>query len=206
MEAKVPGKERRKIVQRGGKYHRRIKKPGGGYKYIYSAHDEEPTGAEAEKKWLLGRLRRLIDREGKLSPDHPQLKGMVGRHGPRKIAEILHECGDYVIKDGHLVCKGLKVAAPGAGGTGGGSVGVAVGTRKVWGNRVVEKQRDGSWKLVSHVAGLEGERTPKGAVREAHGNKKPAASSSSSKIPKNLTKEQAAKMIQELKEKRRGDS
>lgn len=200
MEAGVPAEERNKAMkQRGGKYHRRIPKPGGGYKYLYSEHDEEPTGREAERAFLVGRLRRVIDRAGPegCHPTHPHLQSMVRRHGSQKIAELLHP--DYEVKSGMICRKGLKVAAPGAGGAGGGSVGTEPGTRKVWGNRVVEKQRDGTWKVVSHVAGLEGERTPRGAARQAHKVEIPK----DGKVPRNLTQEQAASMIEELKNKKK---
>lgn len=54
-----------------------------------------------------------------------------------------------------------QAAPAGAGGVGGGSTGSPAGTRQTWGNKIVEKQPDGKWKVVGKVGGLEGERVPR---------------------------------------------
>ncbi len=91
-------------------------------------------------------------------------------------------------------------AAPGGaggraiGGTGGGSAPTPVGTKKVWGNRIVEKKADGKWHVVSHIAGLEGiegEKVPHKIkqAKEKHGEIK----------TEDLSREQAAHLITQLK-------
>jgi hypothetical protein len=73
---------------------------------------------------------------------------------------------------------------------GGGSVGSPVGTKKTWNNRIVEKKPDGKWHVVGHVAGLEGEKVPS---KRKHG-----------KLDTDqLTREQAAHLIEQLKREKK---
>jgi hypothetical protein len=214
--------------QRGGTYHRRIPKPGGGYKYIYSPVDDEPSGHEARRIALGKRVRRIIDKAGPDGCPAELLRELADQHGARTIAELVQEHGDFEIRDGRVrylrksipaksqadlstshfatsrpaeslaLSKGQKVAPQGAGGAGGGSEGSPPGTRKVWGNRVVEKQPDGRWKVVSHVAGFEGERVPRKTKL------KPGVDDPAHPVldHKELTREQADHLIEQLKEQR----
>jgi len=206
------GAERMMVkAQHGGKYHRRVPKPGGGYKYIYSKVDDEPSGEEALRARLKKQIRRHLDKAGPEGIGANALDAFVMRYGPRMIAELIAESGPFTLKGGKIISKGLKVAAPGAGGVGGGSEGSPPGTRKVWSNRIVQKQQDGRWKVVGHVAGFEGEKTPrkKGGPDAAHPasqkkDAKPGADSPGHpELHHNeLTQEQADHLIEQLKEKK----
>lgn len=171
---------------RGGKYHSRHK-VNGRWHYNYTKH---PTGKEARVSWLKEHVQRILDKhEGEDDTLLERLRETARRYGHAEVARAINACGGY---DRLKAClkKGKHVAAPGAGGLGGGSEGTPPGTRKVWNNVVVEKQPDGKWKKVSHVAGLEGERVPRKRKRELTDHLK------------DLTKEQAEILLQKLREKK----
>lgn len=210
----------------GGNYHRRIPKPGGGYKYVYDEKkyvkrkDAHLSGHETRKDYLKRAVRELIGEGCEVN----KLRTLVKRYGAADVAAAISSNGQVCMEHGKLKYVGggkkkkskkkVKKSAPrfhmtfdrneplkkapaigqpapaGAGGVGGGSAGSPAGTRKVWRNRIVEKQPDGKWKMVGKVGGLEGERVPR--------KQKPDKLDFSK-----LTEEQAQALINQLKREKK---
>lgn len=172
-----------KGTARGGKYHARVT-IGGKHRYL--SQDDLIEGKEAERAYIEKRLRRVLDK----TDDPTAFESLCNRYGTGRVAKILHGFGARV-KEGRVVLaeeatkaeiglrvsdrdagfldgitagltKGRKVAPGGAGGVGGGSAGSPPGTIQVWNTRVMEKDNEGNWHVIGHVAGLEGERVPRG--------------------------------------------
>jgi hypothetical protein len=172
----------RAAAPRGGRYHRRVPKPGGGYEYIYDEHeykkrpDAHLDGKEAQHNYLKDSVRKLIGDEGchvTALADH------VKRHGSKAVGDAVRAHADLELVDGHLRPKkkdtakaqrtadiefviekaGLVPLAPASGNShvtqGISPKALPPGAKRIWHNRIVQKQADEKWHVVGHVAGLE---------------------------------------------------
>ncbi len=140
----------------GGKYHRRVPKPDGGYKYIYSeeAYARRPDAHLDGLEALKNQLRRLL---GRPAADFGPL---VARHGAALIGSALRSLGAQ-FEDGKIVAGGGVAKALPVQGTGHmNAAKLPPGTRRVWHNRIVERFPDDKWHVVGHIAGLEDPKKP----------------------------------------------
>ena len=159
------GDPMKKAVARGGFYHRRIPKDGGGYDYVYTEQeykdrpDAHLDGKTALTHHLHMQVGQLIDRYPTGCPiEH--FKPLVERHGHQTIAKVL--TAHKVSFDGKHVRRTALGKAEDASTTGeqfstSGVFGnpadpharrFQVGTRREWHGHIVEKQMDGQWKIV----------------------------------------------------------
>ena len=159
---------------RGGTYHRRIPKKGGGYTYVYdeasyrSRPDAHLDGKEAAEQHLHEHVRRIASKHAGNPEGCPveEFAPLVARHGHAAVAAAIHRHAPHAIKN-----KRIHFAkSDGDGGdsstsgenlpktSGGGHASeknLPPGARRIWHNRVVEKLADGKWHVVGHIAGLE---------------------------------------------------
>jgi hypothetical protein len=95
-----------KAEARGGKYYRRIPKPGGGYRYVYSEEDYHKnkdahvSGEDAVKKYVSSSIARCIDKAGGTC-GVDAFKALVEKHGSKTIANSLRDS----VKQGTLTYK-----------------------------------------------------------------------------------------------------
>jgi hypothetical protein len=103
-----------KAEPRGGKYHRRIPKPGGGYRYIYDAdqygqrEDAHVKGSEASRAYVSRRVAQAVDGAGSKGVEPAALKSLVKRHGAKRVAQALRdhaENGTLAFKKGKFYPK-----------------------------------------------------------------------------------------------------
>ncbi len=104
-----------KAVERGGKYVKRIPKPGGGYHYIYDEKkyaqrkDAHISGSDAAKTYITHRVERLLESQKSFHPK--ELEGLVKRYGVKAVAGVLdehHKAGKIELKKGKIVVKAKK--------------------------------------------------------------------------------------------------
>lgn len=167
---------------RGGKYYRRTEDESGRRHYHYSAEaylrrpGAHVDGPSAIQRHLHSRVRAILE-TGPAEPKH--FDKLTSRFGHTAVARAVHAVGGrhvegkvVLVHKKPTVRKGVETgtkpgtAPPGAGGAGGGSEGDPVGTVQIWGDRVMEKQPDGQWHVVGHVAGLEGESVPRSVIEK----------------------------------------
>jgi hypothetical protein len=102
-----------KAEPRGGTYHKRIPRKGGGYTYVYdpekysSRKDAHVDGKEALKSSLSNKVMRRLKRAGKNGVSPRELGDLVKKHGTKAIAEAL---------DGHHKKDNIEVRDPETGG------------------------------------------------------------------------------------------
>lgn len=98
-----------KAEPRGGKYHRRIPRPGGGYRYIYDPekyHQREDAhldGEGASRAYIGRRAADVVAKAGKKGCGPDAMKGLVRKHGSKRVAQVLRdqvENGSLTFKKG----------------------------------------------------------------------------------------------------------
>lgn len=100
-----------KAEARGGTYHRRVPKPGGGYRYFYDeAKYKQSKGAHldgdgAARDRIRAHVGKQIEAGGKCPVE--SLKSLVRRYGAQKVGEVVKAAG-YEFKKGHLHPKLLE--------------------------------------------------------------------------------------------------
>jgi hypothetical protein len=103
-----------KAVARGGSYHRRIPKQGGGYRYIYDedtyrkAKDAHISGDEATQGYLRSSVEKCLSK-GPCGAE--AFKSLVEKHGSKAVANVLRES----VKKGTVVYKAGKFSKPSEG-------------------------------------------------------------------------------------------
>lgn len=90
---------------RGGNYHRRVPKPGGGFKYYYDPEkyaaeekDAHLSGEEAKAGYLHKRVHQAVDEQGKRGAHPKHFAHLVQKHGAQPVADTLRQS----IKGGKL--------------------------------------------------------------------------------------------------------
>jgi hypothetical protein len=102
-----------KKAARGGRYHRRIPKAGGGYEYVYDAHEYEKRpdahvdGSSAQREYLQGAVRRLVAAHADGCP-LAELESLVARYGAKAVGGAARAIGVRLEKDRLF----LKAIAP----------------------------------------------------------------------------------------------
>lgn len=82
---------------RGGTFHRRVPKPGGGFTYYYDPEkyagrkDAHLTGEEATKAHLHGKIHKTIAEQGKGGAHIKHFAELAKKHGSQAVAEALRE-------------------------------------------------------------------------------------------------------------------
>jgi hypothetical protein len=82
---------------RGGTFHRRVPKPGGGFTYYYDPEkyagrkDAHLTGEEATKAHLHGKIHKAIAEQGKGGAHIKHFAELAKKHGSQAVAEALRE-------------------------------------------------------------------------------------------------------------------
>lgn len=80
---------------RGGKYHRRIPKDGGGYRYVYDEskyakrQDAHINGEEASLAYVTKQVVGLVEKAGKAGCPIKELKPLVRKFGADRVASVL---------------------------------------------------------------------------------------------------------------------
>lgn len=93
---------------RGGRYHKRIPKKGGGYEYIYDPkkYSERPDahvdGPSTQKNWLAGAVRKHVESHGEGGCHVTTLKNFVDRYGSKAVVEAIRSHKDLHLSDEHL--------------------------------------------------------------------------------------------------------
>lgn len=135
---------------------------------------------------LRAAVRKLIADAGPTGLPSTKLAEYVRKHSSQSVTQVLREIG-VEVHNHRIFLKEMSKSEPEQMPRGAAQGGGAddprsdpVGARKVWNKRIVEKQPDGKWHVVGHVAGLE---DPK-AVPQLD--------------PQMLTREQLAHLLQQL--------
>jgi len=99
-----------KAEARGGKYYRRVPKPGGGWNYIYKPEDYHQRkdahthGPDAAKEYIAKRVTGMLENAKKgLHPK--ELEGLVKKYGVDTVAAVLdehHKAGKITLKKGKI--------------------------------------------------------------------------------------------------------
>lgn len=104
----------RKADPRGGTYHRRVPRPGGGYRYYYDAEQYERhpgrhvNGPEAKAQRTHKAVTAHIEAAGKQGAELKGLKGLVKGHGAEGLVVAVRrglDAGDIVHRKGRLYHK-----------------------------------------------------------------------------------------------------
>jgi len=86
-----------KAVPRGGKYHRRVPKPGGGYNYVYDEasyqkrQDAHVDGEAANVAYVTNQVVKCVQAAGEGGCRPSALKPLVQKFGADKVAKILED-------------------------------------------------------------------------------------------------------------------
>lgn len=100
-----------KAEARGGSYHRRIPKPGGGFRYIYDAEkyasreDAHVSGSEARKAAMCKNLSGAVEKAGEEGCDVKALKPLAQRYGREDLVKEMKgriKSGEWTYKGGRL--------------------------------------------------------------------------------------------------------
>jgi len=89
--------EFRKADPRGGKYHRRIPKPGGGYRYVYdekqyqSRQDAHINGSDASLAYATKQVLKCVESAGEAGCRMSGLKDLVKKFGSKLVASVLQD-------------------------------------------------------------------------------------------------------------------
>ncbi len=87
----------RKGEARGGTYHRRVPKPGGGYRYYYDPEqyeartDAHDHGPDVQKKYIAGRVERAVDRAGAKGCSLQDFAGLCRKHGAETVRAVIND-------------------------------------------------------------------------------------------------------------------
>ena len=86
-----------KAQARGGKYHRRVPKPGGGFHYIYdpeqygARRDAHLDGDDAGRTYLSGKINKCLEGAGQKGCGPKVFQSLVKRHGAKRVAQTLRD-------------------------------------------------------------------------------------------------------------------
>lgn len=100
-----------KASPRGGKYHRRAAKPGGGFRYYYDpgkyerSRDAQVEGKSAARAHVQKAVGKLLESRGKTGCEIGDVRGLVKRYG----AEVVGEALDDMRSSGNLTFAGGKL-------------------------------------------------------------------------------------------------
>ncbi len=103
-----------KAEARGGKYHKRVPKSGGGFHYIYDAKtydsrdDAHLDGKEAGVAYIAGKIGKCLESAGKKGCEPKDFEALVKRHGPKRVASALRDGvkgGSLAFKKGRFYSK-----------------------------------------------------------------------------------------------------
>ena len=100
-----------KAQARGGKYHRRVALPGGGYRYYYDeakyrdSKDAHVSGRRATVSYAVDRVISTIKSAGKKGCGVGSLKKHVGRFGVKRVAAVLK----HAVKNNQIIYKNKKL-------------------------------------------------------------------------------------------------
>jgi hypothetical protein len=94
VEALTP-EEMAKAMPRGGKYHRRVPKAGGGYTYVYDEatyqkrQDAHIDGEAASVAYVTDQVLKCVGKAGEAGCRASAFKPLVQKYGAEKLAQIL---------------------------------------------------------------------------------------------------------------------
>lgn len=161
---------------RGGNYHRRIPKPGGGYTYVYdeatyrARPDAHLDGKTAQDEHLKEHVKRIAAKHATNLEGCPieEFAPLVAKHGAEAVAAAIRPHAHAVKNrrvhfakaDGEPAENTASLPSTSGGGHAS-EKNLPPGARRIWHNRVVEKLSDNKWHVVGHVAGLEDQRPPR---------------------------------------------
>lgn len=121
----------KKAVARGGTYHARVPKPGGGYRYFYDEAEYRNSkgahvrGHEAASAKAHHDVHAHIQKHAEKGASHQELRELAKKHGPRAVAQALkghHEAGTLHYQGGRFYSGGVSHEEPKGEGSGEGAV------------------------------------------------------------------------------------
>lgn len=91
----VTADELQKAESPGGKYHRRVPRPGGGYRYFYdedkyrNSKGAHTGGAENAERYIYGQIQKCIEKAGRGGCGADAFKGLVQKYGAKAVGAVL---------------------------------------------------------------------------------------------------------------------
>lgn len=86
-----------KAEARGGSYHRRVPKEGGGYRYYYDedkykqSKDAHTNGKESQREYISGKVQKCIEGSGSKGCGPDAFRDLVKKYGAKAVADIVKQ-------------------------------------------------------------------------------------------------------------------
>lgn len=95
-----------KAEARGGSYHRRVPKPGGGYTYYYdeekykNSKQAHTNGKETQHGYISGKIQKCIEEAGGKGCGPESFSDLVKKYGAKTVANVFKKDPKYSFKKG----------------------------------------------------------------------------------------------------------
>lgn len=109
-----------KAVSPGGAYHRRVPKPGGGYRYFYdedryvNSKGAHTGGAENAERYIHAQIQKCIEKSGKAGCGVEAFKSLVQKYGAKTVGAVLskNHGKTFEFRKGKFMMSGTNKAVP----------------------------------------------------------------------------------------------